>query len=85
MSEIGLHRSLAGLGAFLSVGQGMQGNTTNGRRDKSTAVGRGACGWLDWAFLSAPAHALLPLNTKKLSKSTVAAPSAGIFAGARPR
>ena len=28
MSEIGLHRSLAGFGAFLSVGQGVQGNTT---------------------------------------------------------
>jgi len=68
MSEIGLHRSLAGLGAFLSVGQGVQGNTTNRRRDKSTAVGRGACGWLDWIFLSAPAHALLPLNTKSLKR-----------------
>ena len=85
MSEIGLHRSLEGFGAGLSVGQGVQGNTTNGRRDKSTAVGRGACGWLGWIFLSAPAHALLPLNTKTLGKSTVAAPSAGIFTGDRPR
>jgi hypothetical protein len=83
MSEIGLHRSLAGFGAFLSVGQGAQGNTTNGRRDKSTAVGRGACGWLDCVFLSAPAHALLPLNTKKLRNSTVAAPSVSIFSKAR--
>jgi hypothetical protein len=39
MSEIGLHRSLAGLGAFLSVGQGVQGNTTNGRQDKSADLG----------------------------------------------
>jgi hypothetical protein len=85
MSEIGLHRSLAGFGAGLSVGQGVQGNTTNRRRDKSTAVGLGACGWFDWIFLSAPAHALLPLNTKTLRKSTVAAPSAGIFTGAGPR
>lgn len=85
MSEIGLHRSLAGFGAFLSVGQGVRGNTTNGRRDKSTAVGRGAYGWLDWIFLSAPAHALLPLNTKSPRKSTVAEPSAGIFTRARPR
>jgi hypothetical protein len=82
MSEIGLHRTLAGFG---SVGQGVQGNTTNGRRDKSTAVGRGACRWLDWIFLSAPAHALLPLNTKSLRKSTVAAPSADIFTRAAPR
>lgn len=58
---------------------------THGRRDKSTAVGRGACDWLDWIFLSAPAHALLPLNTKSPRKSTVAAPSVGIFTGARPR
>ena len=85
MSEIGLHRSLAGFRARLSVGQGVQGNPTNRRRDKSTAVGRGACGWLDWIFLSAPTHALLPLNTKSLRKSTVAAPSAGIFTGAGPR
>jgi len=75
MSEIGLPRSLAGFGAFLSVGQGVQGNTTNRRRDKSTAVGRGAYGWLDWIFLSAPAHALLPLDVKILRKSTVTAPS----------
>ena len=85
MSEIGLPRCLAGIGVFLSVGQGVQGNTTNGRRDKSTAVGRGACGWLDWIFLSAPAHALLPLNTKTLGESTVAAPSVGIFTRAGPR
>ncbi len=85
MSGIGLHRSLAGFRTRLSVGQGVQGNTTNGRRDKSTAVGRGACGWLDWIFLSAPALTLLPLNTEKLKKSTVAAPSAGIFNGAGPR
>jgi hypothetical protein len=40
MSEIGLPRSLAGFGAFLRVGQGMQGNTTNGRQDKSADLGR---------------------------------------------
>jgi hypothetical protein len=60
-------------------------NTTTGRRDKSTAVGRGACGWLDWIFLSAPTHALPPLNTKSLRNSTVAAPSADIFTRAGPR
>ena len=85
MSQIGLHGSLAAFRTRLSVGQGVQGNTTNGRRDKSTAVGRGACGWLDWIFLSAPAHALLPLNTKSLRNSTVAAPSVGIFTRAGPR
>jgi hypothetical protein len=40
MSEIGLHRSLAGFRARLSVGQGVQGNTTNGRQDKSADLGR---------------------------------------------
>jgi hypothetical protein len=40
MSEIGLPRSLAGFGAFLSVGQGVQGNTTNGRQDKSADLGQ---------------------------------------------
>jgi hypothetical protein len=42
--------------------------------------------WLvELDFLSAPAHALLPLNTKSLRKSTVAAPPADIFTGAAPR
>jgi hypothetical protein len=45
------------------------------RQDKSTAVGRGACGWLYWIFLSPPAHAPLPLDVKILGKSTVTAPS----------
>ena len=40
MSEIGLHRGLAGLGVGLSVGLGVQGNTTNGRQDKSADRGR---------------------------------------------
>ena len=40
MSEIGLDRSLAGFRTRLSVGQGVQGNTTNGRQDKSADLGR---------------------------------------------
>ena len=40
MSEIGLHRGLAGFGVDLSVGLGVQGNTTNGRQGKSAAFGR---------------------------------------------
>jgi len=40
MSEIGLHRSLAGFGAFLGVDQGVPGNTTNRRQGKSAAFGR---------------------------------------------
>jgi hypothetical protein len=40
MSEIGLHRGLAGFGVGLSVGLGVQGNTTNGRQGKSAASGR---------------------------------------------
>ncbi len=38
MSEIGLHRGLAGLGVGLSVGLGVQGNTTNGRQGKRLAL-----------------------------------------------
>ena len=38
MSEIGLHRGLAGLGVGLSVGQEAQGNTTNGRQGKRLAL-----------------------------------------------
>lgn len=40
MSAIGLPRSLAGFGARLGVDQGVRGNTTNGRQDKSADLGR---------------------------------------------
>ena len=46
-----------------------------GRRDKSTAVGRGACGWLNWNFLSAPTSALLAHSSERPMVSLVAAPS----------
>ena len=47
MSEIGLHRSLAGFRARLSVGQGVQGNTANRRQDKSADLGRAhVVGWI---------------------------------------
>jgi len=45
------------------------------RRDKSTAIDRGACGWLDWLFLSAPAHTLLAHPCEKSFMPTVPAPS----------
>jgi hypothetical protein len=40
MTGIALHRGLAGFGTALGVGQGVQGNTTNGRQDKSADLGR---------------------------------------------
>jgi len=40
MSKIGLQRGLAGFGVGLSVGLGVQENTTNGRQGKSAAFGR---------------------------------------------
>jgi hypothetical protein len=40
MSGIGLHRGVAGSGTGLGVGQWVQGNTTNGRQDKSADLGR---------------------------------------------
>jgi hypothetical protein len=40
MTEIGLHRGLAGFGAFLCVRLGVRRNTTNGRQGKSVAFGR---------------------------------------------
>jgi hypothetical protein len=47
MSEIGLHRGLAGLGVGLSVRQGVRGNTTNGRQDKSAGLRRAhVVGWV---------------------------------------
>jgi len=47
MSAIGLHRGLAGFGAGLSVGKRVQGNTTNGRQDKSADHRRAhVVGWV---------------------------------------
>jgi hypothetical protein len=47
MSEIGLHRGLAGFGVGLSVGLGVRGNTTNRRQDKSADHGRAhVVGWV---------------------------------------
>jgi hypothetical protein len=40
MTGIGLHRGVAGSGTGLGVRQGVQGNTTNGRQDKSADLGR---------------------------------------------
>jgi hypothetical protein len=40
MTGIGLHREVAGSGTGLGVGQWVQGNTTNGRQDKSADLGR---------------------------------------------
>ena len=85
MSAIGGNRAVEGCGGGLDGSDGRHRNPTNGRRDKSTAVGRGACGWLDWSFLSAPACALLALDTKTITKTIFPAPSAGIFTGAGPR
>ena len=81
MSEIGLHRSLAGFGAGLSVGQGVQGNTTNGRQDKSAAVGRGACGWSDWIFLSASTTGPAGARHESPRKSTDRRAVGGYFHG----
>jgi hypothetical protein len=40
MSDIGLHRGVAGFGTDLEARAGGQGNTTNGRQDKSADLGR---------------------------------------------
>jgi hypothetical protein len=40
MTAIGLHREVAGSGTGLRVRQWVQGNTTNGRQDKSADLGR---------------------------------------------
>ena len=85
MSPLGDDHALEGCGGGLRVVEGRHSNPTHGRRDKSTAVGRGACGWLDWSSLSAPAYTLLALDTKTLTKTNFAAPSADIFAGAGPQ
>ncbi len=53
MSAIGNFRGLSWAIANSAVRQGEQRQPTNRRPDKSTAVGRGACGWLYWVFSAA--------------------------------
>ena len=60
----------------------VRSESTIGGQDKSTAVGRGACGWLDWKFLSAPTSALLAHPSEKPMISVPAAPSPAL--GPRP-
>src|ERR1700704_2617053 len=48
---------------------------TDGRRDKSTAVARGACRWLDWIFLSAHTSVLLAHSSESTTISGVRATS----------
>ena len=75
MSEIGLHRGLAGFGVGLSVGLGVRGNTTNGRQDKSAAFGRAhVVGWVG-LFRALDQLALLALHRKCPRNSTPRAPS----------
>jgi hypothetical protein len=85
MSQVGLLRSLASSGVRLSAGPGLHGKPANRRRDKSTAVGRHACGWSDWAFSSASTPALLALDVKSLTKTKSDAPSAPVSTEAGPR
>ena len=64
-------RSIAGWRTVSQIWRrngGYEANLTIGGQDKSTAVGRDACGWLDWNFLSAPTSALLALDVKILRK-----------------
>ena len=85
MSTIGGNRAVEACGGSLDGSGGRHRNPTKGRRDKSTAVGRSACGWVEWIFLSAPACALLALDTITLAKTILGPPSPAIFTKARPR
>lgn len=53
MSATGILCRLSWVIANSAVGQGEPRQPTNRRPDKSTAVGRGACGWLYWVFSAA--------------------------------
>ena len=74
MSEIGLHRSLAGLGVGLRVGQGVRGTRpTDGKIKAPTTVGRMWLVWLE--YLGFGQQGLLALAPQSPSNSTPRAPS----------
>jgi hypothetical protein len=79
MNGVALDHIPAGHGGHFSVGGWERRNPTNGRQDRSTAIGWGACGWLYWRFLSTPARALLALSAISRAISRLQAPPPQTF------
>ena len=75
MSAIGILRGLSWAIAEPAVGQGEQRQPANRRPDKSTAVGRGACGWFYWVFSAALEIAQPSLSPEMAMISTIREPS----------
>ena len=75
MSAIGNFRGLSWAIANSAVGQGEPRQPTNRRPDKSTAVGRGACGWLYWVFSAALEMTLPSLSPEMPMISKIREPS----------
>ena len=75
MMVIACCRSLSWISAFTVGRPGEEGDTSEGRQDKSTAVGRGACGWLYWVFSAARQLVKAALLPKTLTISMVQEPS----------
>ena len=75
MSAIGNFRGLSWTIANSAVRQGEPRQPTNRRPDKSTAVGRGACGWLYWVFSAALEMTLPSLSPETSMISTIREPA----------
>ena len=75
MSAIGILRGLSWAIAEPAVGQREPRQPTNRRPDKSTAVGRGACGWVYWVFSAALEMTLPSLSPETSMISTIREPS----------
>ena len=75
MSAIGNFRGLSWAIANSAVKQREPRQPTNRRPDKSTAVGRGACGWLYWVFSAAREAGQPSLSPEMLMISTIREPS----------
>jgi hypothetical protein len=75
MIAIGILRGLSWAIAEPAVGQREPRQPTNRRPDKSTAVGRGACGWLYWVFSAALEMTLPSVSPEMPMISTIREPA----------
>jgi hypothetical protein len=85
MRVIAVNRGLSRGGVFLAGKWGTSEQPTWRWPDKSTAVGRGACGCLYWGFRAAPAVTQTALASKPSTNSKLDEPSPVRGLGNAPR
>jgi hypothetical protein len=81
VSGLELDPGLGCSGVTSDNGSGIFRDREGGRRDKSTDVGRGACGWFDRRISSAACGARLSLIRQSAVNSMVRATAPGVGRG----